>query len=126
MEYLKCNLCGNVATLLVNNGAQIVCCGAKMGKMDANTVDASTEKHVPVISTNDTEVTVTVGEVIHPNDQAHHVSFIALRTDKGVQYKTPAIDSQPVAKFKVLDDERIISAYEYCNLHGLWKKDFNN
>ena len=27
----------------------------------------------------------------------------------------------PVARFTLQDDEEVRSAYEYCNLHGLWK-----
>ncbi|MBQ8038635.1 MAG: desulfoferrodoxin, partial [Lachnospiraceae bacterium] len=26
------------------------------------------------------------------------------------------------AEFKLADGEEFVAAYEYCNLHGLWKK----
>ena len=30
---------------------------------------------------------------------------------------------EPVAEFVLADGESATGAYEYCNLHGLWKKD---
>ena len=123
MKFLKCNMCGNIATLMVDKGASIVCCGADMIVLVPNTVDASTEKHVPMISRCKNKITVKVGSVIHPNDESHHINFIALHTNVGVQYKVPPIGSEPVAVFNVQNDEVVIAAYEYCNLHGLWKKD---
>ncbi|MBQ2309562.1 MAG: desulfoferrodoxin, partial [Erysipelotrichales bacterium] len=29
----------------------------------------------------------------------------------------------PEAKFVLAEDEKAVAAYEYCNLHGLWKKE---
>ncbi|MFR6112064.1 MAG: desulfoferrodoxin family protein [Dialister invisus] len=29
----------------------------------------------------------------------------------------------PCAEFALADDERLLAAYEYCNLHGLWKAE---
>ena len=32
-------------------------------------------------------------------------------------------DEEPIANFALLKDESVISAYAYCNLHGLWIKE---
>ncbi|MGX8729171.1 MAG: desulfoferrodoxin family protein, partial [Lachnospiraceae bacterium] len=29
----------------------------------------------------------------------------------------------PEATFAITDDDEAVAAYDYCNLHGLWKAD---
>ncbi len=87
-----------------------------------NTTDAAGEKHVPVISfpSND-EVKVEIGSVEHPSLPAHYIEFIVLVTETGMQMKWLKPGDKPEAIFKVTD--KPVSAFEYCNLHGLWKAD---
>ena len=87
----------------------------------ANTVDAAQEKHVPVIKVTGDEVKVEVGSVEHPSLEAHYIEFIVLITETGMQMKWLKPGMKPEAVFKVTD--KPIAAYEYCNLHGLWKAD---
>lgn len=84
-----------------------------------NTTDAAGEKHVPVISVNGDEVKVEVGSVEHPSLPAHYIEFIVLVTEGGVQMKWLKPGMKPEAVFKVTD--KVVAAYEYCNLHGLWE-----
>jgi len=86
-----------------------------------NTTDAAGEKHVPVIELQDNKVTVKVGSVEHPSLEAHYIEFIAIETDKGMQMKWGKPGAKPAATFYISEDETLIAAYEYCNLHGLWK-----
>lgn len=87
----------------------------------ANTVDAAQEKHVPVIEINGETVTVKVGSVEHPSLDAHYIEFIVLLTETGMQMKWLKPGMKPEASFKVAD--KPIAAFEYCNLHGLWKAE---
>lgn len=87
----------------------------------ANTTDGAHEKHVPVISINGDEVVVKVGSVEHPSLPAHYIEFIVLVTEGGMQMKWLKPGDKPEAVFKVVD--RPVAAYEYCNLHGLWKAE---
>ena len=87
----------------------------------ANTVDAAQEKHVPVISISGDEVKVAVGSVEHPSLPAHYIEFIVLVTEGGMQMKWLKPGDKPEATFKVTD--KPVAAFEYCNLHGLWKAD---
>ena len=84
-----------------------------------NTTDAAGEKHVPVISVNGDEVKVEVGSVEHPSLPAHYIEFIVLVTEGGMQMKWLKPGMKPEAVFKVTD--KVVAAYEYCNLHGLWE-----
>ncbi len=85
-----------------------------------NTVDAAQEKHVPVIEVSGDTVTVKVGSVEHPSLDAHYIEFIVLVTSTGMQMKWLKPGDVPSATFKLAEGEEPISAFEYCNLHGLW------
>ena len=88
-----------------------------------NTTDAANEKHVPVVEIKSNTVTVKVGSVEHPSLPAHYIEFIALETDKGMQMKWGKPNVTPTAVFQINGDETVLTAYEYCNLHGLWKAE---
>ena len=74
---------------------------------------------MPVISVNSDEVKVEIGSVEHPSLPAHYIEFIVLVTEGGMQMKWLKPGMKPEAVFKVTD--KVVAAYEYCNLHGLWE-----
>ena len=78
-------------------------------------------KHVPVITVEGNKVHVVVGSVLHPMTEEHSIQFIALETKQGVQRKALLPTDQPVADFVLAEGDEVVAAYEYCNLHGLWK-----
>lgn len=121
-NFFVCKHCGNIITMIHESGAPISCCGDKMTELTPNTVDAATEKHVPVVEVSGNTVTVKVGSVEHPMVAEHYIQWIYLETDKGCQMKYLSPEEKPVAVFE-LKDEKAVAAYEYCNLHGLWKAD---
>lgn len=88
-----------------------------------NTVDAAREKHVPVISREGQTVTVEVGSVAHPMQEAHYIGWIALETENGQQRALLTPGEEPAAQFYVAEDDKVLAAYAWCNLHGLWKAD---
>ncbi len=94
--------------------------GLSVGEeLTANTTDAAQEKHVPVIEVNGEKVTVKVGSVEHPSLPAHYIGWILLETEQGFQIRYLKAGMKPEAEF--LTGEKVLAAYEYCNLHGLWK-----
>lgn len=100
----------------------VMCCGEKMQELVPNTTDAAVEKHVPVVQVDGQTVTVTIGSVEHPMVPEHHIEWIALHTSQGNQRKELKPGDNPQAKFMICDDDEVLAAYAYCNLHGLWKK----
>ena len=86
-----------------------------------NTVDAAQEKHVPMVYGLQNSYTVKVGSVEHPMLDSHYIEWILLETENGYQirYLKPRIMPQ----ITFLINDRVIAAYEYCNLHGLWKAE---
>ena len=90
-------------------------------ELTANTTDGAYEKHVPVIETNGNTITVKVGSIEHPSLEAHYIEWILLQTEQGFQIHYLKPGMKPEAVFQVT--EPVLAAYEYCNLHGLWKAD---
>ena len=121
LKFLLCNTCGNLATLIDDRGIPLVCCGAPMTELVANTEEASVEKHLPVVEVTGNEVKVAVGSALHPMEESHYISFIYLETTDGGQFKKLKAGDEPKATFCIAADSKPIAAYEYCNLHGLWK-----
>lgn len=123
LKLYKCAHCGNIVEMVEDKGVNPVCCGEPMQHLVPNTTDAAQEKHVPVIEVEGNKVKVKVGSVAHPMVEEHHIAFIILETDKGVQRKALDPVGAPEAEFILAEGEKVIAAYEYCNLHGFWKAE---
>ncbi len=121
MKFYVCKHCGKIIVMLKETAVPTICCGEAMSELVPGTTDAAVEKHVPVIATSGNKVTVTVGSVAHPMAEEHHIEWILLNTTKGNQRKLLKPGEEPKAEFMLLDGEKPVAAYEYCNLHGLWK-----
>lgn len=119
MEIYQCELCGNLVEVLHAGGGELVCCGQPMNLLTENSVDASKEKHVPVITKGDGGYTVKVGSVAHPMTEEHNIEFIELIAGGSVCRKDLKPGDAPEAFFATTATE--VSARAFCNLHGLWR-----
>lgn len=119
-EIWKCNVCGNLVEVLFVGGKSLVCCGEDMVLLEGNTVDASVEKHVPVVTATEGGIHVAVGSVPHPMLEAHYITLIEVLTKTGLVLRQDLKPGDaPEASFTVnIDDVEVVR--EYCNLHGLW------
>ena len=120
-QIYKCDICGNIVEVLHNGPGELVCCNQPMKLQSENTVDASNEKHVPIIEKNEQGVIVKVGSVEHPMDEDHHIEWIEISTEKGSSKKFLKPGELAQAMFPVKAEN--ITARAYCNLHGLWKSE---
>ncbi len=120
-KFFICKKCGTMVAMVKKGKCNPSCCGEAMEEIIPGTVEASKEKHIPVISQSGNIVTINVGEVDHPMMDVHYIEWISIRTNLGNQRKTLKPNDAPKAQFALLDGEEIIEAYAYCNLHGLWK-----
>lgn len=123
-QLYKCSVCGNIVEVVHASGGELVCCGKPMNLLLENSVEASTEKHIPVIEKFENEIKVTVGSVAHPMLEEHYIEFIELITENRVYRKYLKPGQEPKASFKVGDSVKTFTVREYCNLHGLWKAEF--
>ena len=122
-KYYICEKCGNLVEVVNASGVPMVCCGQKMTYLEPGTVEASREKHIPVVKVDGNLVRAEVGSVTHPMSEEHSILWISLETDRGVYRKHLAPTDAPVAEFALADGEVPVAIFAYCNLHGLWKVD---
>ena len=121
-KFYVCRRCGNLVGAIHESGVPMMCCGQKMEALEANSVDASGEKHVPVVSIADGVVTVKVGSAAHPMTEEHLIEWVYVQTENGGQRKNLKPGEEPNVTFS-LGDDKAVAVYAYCNLHGLWKTE---
>jgi superoxide reductase len=121
MKFYICEHCGNIITHVKSTGVPVFCCGQKMTEIVPGTVEASVEKHLPVVTRLDEKtIKVEVGSVAHPMLEEHHIAFIYVETDRGGIRVN--LSDKPEAVI-CHGDAKPLAVYEYCNLHGLWKTE---
>lgn len=117
----KCKRCMAFVEVVAGGAGAPVCCGEPMELLVENTVDASREKHVPVISKVSGGYKVSVGSAPHPMVADHYIEWIELLADGMVCRRYLKPGDAPEAFFACGCDAASVSAREYCNKHGLWK-----
>ncbi|MDR1234979.1 MAG: desulfoferrodoxin FeS4 iron-binding domain-containing protein [Mycoplasmataceae bacterium] len=127
VKIYKCNICGNIVLKLEDKSETLACCNQPMVLLAANTTDAAIEKHVPVLAEKIKECQVAnapiykvqVGSIPHPMLPEHYINWIGSFTNNAWVIKWLEPGNKPEHKLKVDSDANL---YEYCNIHGLWKK----
>jgi superoxide reductase len=119
-EMYECAICGNLVEVVHAGAPALVCCKQPMKLLEGNTVDASGEKHVPVVQSTENGVLAKVGSIEHPMEEKHYIAFIEVLTADRVYRAELKPGQKPEAFFPVTMNE-IVEVREYCNLHGLWK-----
>jgi superoxide reductase len=119
LEIYKCEICGNIVEVLDGGAGTLVCCNAPMKLFKENTVDASKEKHVPVVEKTADGFKVKVGAVPHPMEAKHWIEWIEVVADGRAYREFLKPGAPPEATFCIKAQK--VTAREYCNLHGLWK-----
>jgi superoxide reductase len=118
----KCNVCGNVVSVLEAHGGTLVCCGKDMILQQEKTAALEgKEKHVPVVEIKGKIVKVKVGSIPHPMEEKHFIELIQLLQNGHVIAEKRLKPGQPAEAEFTVADTKGITAREYCNLHGLWK-----
>lgn len=99
----------------------LVCCGKPIELQVENTVDASKEKHVPVLEKVDGGFKVTVGGTPRPMEDKHYIEWIELQAYDRLlrRYLKPGMPPEAV----FMRDADRVTARAYCNLHGHWKSE---
>ncbi len=91
-------------------------------------------KHVPTIKVNREssiipegsciELTVRVGETLHPMQESHMIQFLDCYVDG--KYVTRVLltpDAYPAAVIQIKEAGSKVTIVESCNLHGYWMSD---
>ncbi|MBF0502063.1 MAG: desulfoferrodoxin [Candidatus Riflebacteria bacterium] len=118
-DIFKCALCANIIRVVDPKAGALNCCGKPMNAVTENSVDASKEKHVPVIEYTANGMIVKVGSVAHPMEEKHFIQWIEVIADGKTCIRTLKPGDKPETTFACTDKN--VKVREYCNLHGLWK-----
>lgn len=123
LELYRCNICGNLAEVIIPGAGELVCCGEPMELLEAKNNDAeANEKHVPVFMKDEQgKNEIRVGSTLHPMEENHYIIFIETITPDynraELQYLHPGEEA------KMLIGEKLGKelAREFCSIHGLWE-----
>lgn len=125
MKFYECKTCGNVLVLFEDKGVIPTCCGKTMVELIPQSDEIEKkEKHIPVVERNGDEITITVGEVLHPMLEDHYIKWVVLETDMGQYIRTLKPGDNPIVKYRLFENEKPIAAYEFCSIHSLWNKKY--
>jgi len=118
--FYKCEVCGNLVSVLEAGVGTLVCCGVNMILFEEKNKDEGNEKHVPVLEVQNDKVLVKVGSIEHPMEDKHYIELIQIvKKGKVIAEKRLFPGDKPEAEF-CLKDVTEIKAREVCNVHGLW------
>ena len=118
--FYQCDNCNSV--LLELNGTLTQYCTHSQDLLQPNTVEASKEKHIPVLAFKENKLHVKVGSLPHPMTAEHSILWIFVQTRNGGQYVQLTPENLPEADFAV-EQLDVIRVYAYCDIHGLWSVD---
>lgn len=121
LKFYYCKICGKIIAITKDGGTPTVCCGEIMSELIPCTTDGAFEKHVPIIKSEGENVSVIVGSEMHPMIKEHYIEWILLETNRGWYKRFLHPGEFPRADFVIISGEKVVAAYEYCNLHKLWK-----
>lgn len=126
LDLYKCNVCGNLVEVVLSGVGELVCCGEPMERLDAKTNDSEFgEKHVPVFSVVDDDgQEVRVGSELHPMVNEHYIQFIEVISDNKNKIFRQYFSPQDLPVMTLKNNFDIHKAREYCNIHELWEKSF--
>ena len=119
MKIFKCRHCNNIIELFDGDNKDIKCCNDLMNEEVPNSSEGDVLKHKPACVVDGGIIRVSVGEISHPMEEDHFITFIAMIKDG----KRCLIDlkpgDEPVVTFPYREGSVI---YVYCNKHGLWSE----
>lgn len=118
-QIYRCNVCGNIVTVLYAGGGQLVCCGQPMELLQEKTQDEGAEKHVPVVEKTANGIKVKIGSIPHPMEENHYILWIEVIADGETLRHFLKPGDRPEAEFCLKAEK--ITVKDYCNVHGLWQ-----
>ena len=120
-RFYKCEKCGNVVGLIVDQGVPIFCCNQKMTHLEAKKDCDCMGKDLPKVEVNGKRVHVTVGNTKHDMSNNRHTGWVYLETNQGDHRKSLCEENRPEICFELTADEQPHRLFAYCNRHGLWQ-----
>ena len=119
-KFYICNHCGNIIAMIRDKGVPVYCCSEKMQEIVPGTVEASGEKHIPVVTLEAGAVNVNIGAVDHPMGEEHFIEWVELLLPNGQCIRMELTSEvKPEVLFDVPYSPELRARIS-CNLHGIW------
>ena len=122
MKFYICPSCNQVHLKIIESDQLMMCCNQEEQLLIENALDEAVINHLPTIRKVGNFITVSVPHE-HPMLDVHHIVFIAIETNEGFQIKYIKKDEPAHAGFILSNQEFIIKAYAFCNVHLLFSTD---
>lgn len=123
MKFYATSPHGDIVTFLRGSGTPLYSRGRRMCPLASGSGGGAPEVHIPIISVDGNRVTVRVSTKAHPMLAVHYIQWIVLECANGEQRRLLSPGQAPEAVFTLADGDRVVAAYAYCNLHGLWASE---
>ena len=118
-KFLKCEHCGLVVHQFGDDNKELTCCGTKLKELMPNSMEASVEKHVPVVKVEGNKLTVQVGVVEHIQTEQHYIDWIYVKCGTRTQGVVLSAKDKPCVEFYG-EWKGKVEVQASCNLHGIW------
>ena len=119
MKFYMCPETKTVIEVIEGQQAPLTCDGKPMEELVPNSTNAAVEKHMPVLSIENGELKVCVGEVEHPSIEKHWIPFVAVKAGDLVLRRTIKATEKPEAVFPLGNFKGEVEVYAWCNLQSL-------
>jgi len=123
LEFYKCNICGNIVQVIFEGDGNLVCCGHDMELLKLNNDNNDTnlvEKHSPKIKFENGNYIAYIDN--HPMTEEHYIMFLQTVSADKNEIKSKYLYPNETIEICSAEYEKI-SAYSYCNIHGLYKNE---
>jgi len=121
-QLYKCNICGKMIEVVLDGAGELVCCNHPMEKINSHKSEGEfSEKHLPVMVTENNKKLVKIGSEPHPMTKEHYIMFVEAFSLDGKYMKRTYLnpDEKPEMEPECLC--RTVQARAWCNIHGLWE-----
>jgi len=121
-EIYKCEICGNIVSMIETGPGELMCCGQAMDLFRENTAaEEGKEKHVPMLEKTAEGLVVKVGSVDHPMTKEHYIQLIqVMKDDEIVINRKLKPGDEPRISLGCMAGGSGLKARALCNVHGLW------
>jgi superoxide reductase len=124
----KCEKCGKILEIVENghNNNNPYCCNSETKLLLPNSMDASKEKHIPIIEKKNNGYMIKIASIEHDMTEKHYIEYIEIIVENNRLYRyflSPT--SKPGVFFENADKKNFI-VRAYCNLHGLWEAKYTH
>lgn len=127
LELYRCNVCHNLVEVLNGGKGELVCCGQPMELVKENVSEDEklNDKHLPVLEKTIDGVKIRVGAKMHPMNEEHHIDFIQVISNDEKYVKTKFLEIDEIPELNLKCSCSSLWARALCNIHGLFKGEFN-